>query len=52
MRMHALIFFFFLAHFAGLENFVVYTVIYTVYFFPAGWKFLWRALPSGTSGRA
>jgi hypothetical protein len=34
MRMHGLIFFFFLAHFAGLENFAVYAVIYAVYFFP------------------
>jgi hypothetical protein len=34
LRMHGLIFFFFIAHFAGLENFAVYTVIYAVYFFP------------------
>jgi hypothetical protein len=34
LRMHALIFFFFLAHFMGLENFAVYAVIYVVYFFP------------------
>jgi hypothetical protein len=38
MRMHALIFFFFLAHFAGLENFAVYSVIYCVYFFP--WRLI------------
>lgn len=41
MRMHALIFFFFLAHFIGLENFAVYAVIYVVYFFP------WRLVRSG-----
>jgi hypothetical protein len=34
LRMHFLIFFFFLAHFLGLENFGVYAVIYAVYFFP------------------
>ena len=34
MRMHGLIFFFFLAHFTGLESFGVYAVIYAVYFFP------------------
>jgi hypothetical protein len=34
LRMHGLIFFFGFAHFAGLENFAVYTVIYAVYFFP------------------
>jgi hypothetical protein len=34
LRMHALIFFFFAAHFAGLENFAVYSVISAVYFFP------------------
>ena len=34
LRLHGLIFFFFLAHFAGLDNFLVYLVIYFVYFFP------------------
>jgi hypothetical protein len=34
MRMHLLIFFFAAAHFAGLENFAVYAVVYAVYFFP------------------
>jgi len=34
MRMHMLIFFFFFAHFARLENFAVYAVVYAVYFFP------------------
>lgn len=41
MRMHALILFFFLAHFMGLENFAVYAVIYCVYFFP------WRLVGGG-----
>jgi hypothetical protein len=40
LRMHGLIFFFFFAHFAGLENFAFYTVIYAVYFFP------WRLVRS------
>jgi hypothetical protein len=34
IRMHMLIFFFFFAHFAKLENFAVYAVVYAVYFFP------------------
>jgi hypothetical protein len=34
LRMHGLIFFFAFAHFAGLDNFAVYAVIYMVYFFP------------------
>jgi len=34
IRMHLLIFFFFFAHFARLENFAVYAVVYAVYFFP------------------
>ena len=34
IRMHLLIFFFFFAHFAKLENFAVYAVVYAVYFFP------------------
>jgi hypothetical protein len=34
IRMHMLIFFFFFAHFARLENFAVYAVVYAVYFFP------------------
>jgi Family of unknown function (DUF6498) len=41
MRMHILIFFFFFAHFAKLENFLVYAVVYAVYFFP--WRLLRRA---------
>ena len=34
MRMHLLIFFFAFAHFAKLDNFLVYAVVYAVYFFP------------------
>jgi hypothetical protein len=41
MRMHFLIFFFAFAHFAKLENFAVFAVVYAVYFFP------WRLLRSG-----
>lgn len=41
VRMHLLIFFFAFAHFAGLENFFVYAVVYAVYFFP------WRLLKKG-----
>lgn len=40
LRMHALIFFFFLAHFVRLENFAVYAAVYVVYFFP------WRLVRS------
>jgi hypothetical protein len=40
MRMHMLIFFFFFAHFAKLENFAVYAVVYAVYFFP--WRLVRR----------
>jgi len=44
IRMHVLIFFFFLAHLAKLENFAVYAVVYAVYFFP--WRLLRRpAMP-------
>jgi len=41
-RMHMLIFFFFFAHFAKLENFAVYAVVYAVYFFP------WRLVRPST----
>lgn len=34
IRMHILIFFFFFAHIARLENFAVYAVVYAAYFFP------------------
>jgi hypothetical protein len=40
LRMHALIFFFAFAHFARLDNFVVYTVVYAAYFFP--WRLVRR----------
>ena len=38
VRMHLLIFFFAFAHFARLENFAVYAVVYAAYFFP--WRLL------------
>lgn len=41
IRMHLLIFFFAFAHFAGLDSFVVYTIVYAVYFFP--WRLVQRA---------
>lgn len=34
LRMHGLIFFFAFAHFAHLDSFIVYAVVYGVYFFP------------------
>ena len=40
LRLHVLIFFFAFAHFAKLENFAVYAVIYAVYFFP--WRLVRR----------
>lgn len=40
IRMHLLIFFFAGAHFARLDNFLVYAVVYAVYFFP--WRLLKR----------
>ena len=40
VRMHALIFFFGFAHFARLDNFVVYAVVYATYFFP--WRLVRR----------
>jgi hypothetical protein len=42
--MHGLIFFFAFAHFARLDNFAVYVVVYAVYFF------LWAAGASRASG--
>ncbi|HJP87110.1 MAG TPA: DUF6498-containing protein [Gemmatimonadaceae bacterium] len=50
IRMHILIFFFFFAHFARLENFAVYAVIYAAYFFP--WRLVRRAPASSTVGSA
>ncbi len=52
VRMHLLIFFFAAAHFAKLENFLVYAVVYAVYFFPwkrAGFPGGWRK-PKSVSG--
>jgi hypothetical protein len=43
MRMHVLIFFFAFAHFARLDNFAVYAVVYAVYFFP------WRLVRRGAA---
>lgn len=45
VRMHGLIFFFAFAHFARLDNFVVYAVVYAAYFFP--WRLVRRASPEG-----
>jgi hypothetical protein len=44
IRMHLLIFFFAFAHFARLESFAVYTVVYAVYFFP--WRLLGGTKPA------
>lgn len=44
VRLHLLIFFFAFASFAKLENFLVYTVVYAVYFFP------WRLLRKDKAG--
>lgn len=44
IRLHLLIFFFAFAHFAQLENFLVYAVVYAVYFFP------WRLVKSNKVG--
>jgi|CXWL01.1.fsa_nt_gi hypothetical protein len=46
IRLHLLIFFFAGAHFAGLDNFLVYAVVYAVYFFP------WRLLANHTARSA
>jgi hypothetical protein len=46
MRMHGLIFFFAFAHFARLDSFLVYAVVYAVYFFP--W---WLVKGRGDQGR-
>lgn len=43
IRMHLLIFFFAFAHFMRLDNFAVYAVVYSVYFFP------WRLLRATTT---
>ncbi len=41
VRLHLLIFFFAFTHFAKLDNFLIYTVVYAVYFFP------WRLVKKG-----
>jgi len=47
VRLHLLIFFFAFAHFAKLDSFLVYVVVYAVYFFP------WRlAFPGKTAAAA
>lgn len=46
MRMHLLIFFFLFAHFAKLENFVVYAIVYAAYFFP--WRLVRRSAVAPT----
>jgi hypothetical protein len=43
IRLHILIFFFFFAHFARLENFAVYAVVYAAYFFP--WRLVRKPAP-------
>ncbi|HTL67429.1 MAG TPA: DUF6498-containing protein [Lacunisphaera sp.] len=41
VRLHLLIFFFAFAHFAKLDGFLVYAVVYAVYFFP--WRLIRKA---------
>ena len=48
VRLHMLIFFFAFAHFARLENFFVYAVVYAVYFFP--WRLVKKAKPDIAAG--
>jgi len=43
LRMHMLIFFFAIAHFAKFENIVVYAIVYAVYFFP--WRLVRKSAP-------
>ncbi len=50
IRMHLLIFFFAGAHYAGLENFAVYAVVYALYFCP--WRWLWRNVVSSRAARS
>jgi hypothetical protein len=50
VRMHGLIFFFAFAHFARLDSFLVYAVVYGVYFFP--WRLVGRAGRAGQGPRA
>jgi hypothetical protein len=46
IRLHLLIFFFAFAHFAKLDSFLVYVVVYAVYFFP------WRLAFPGKAAAA
>ena len=48
IRMHLLIFFFAFAHFARIESFAVYTVVYAVYFFP--WRLVRNEAPATVAG--
>ena len=48
IRMHLLIFFFAGAHFLQLDNFAVYAVVYTAYFFP--WRLLRGSAVYGRRG--
>lgn len=50
IRMHVLIFFFAGAHYAGLENFGVYAVVYAIYFCP--WRWLWRLVFRSRAARS
>jgi hypothetical protein len=49
LRMHGLIFFFAFAHFAHLDSFLVYAVVYAVYFFP--WRLVKGRGGQGDQGR-
>ena len=48
LRMHSLIFVFAFAHFAGIDGFVLYAIVYAVYFFP--WRLVRR--PEATAAAA
>lgn len=45
MRLHLLLFFFAFAHFAKLDSFLIYAVVYAVYFFP--WSLIKRDKATG-----
>ncbi len=49
LRMHGLIFFFAFAHFARLDGFLIYSVVYAVYFFP--WRLVRARGDRGRRGR-
>lgn len=48
--MHLLIFFFAGAHFAGLEGFAVYAVVYAICFCP--WRWLWGKVRPSREARS